>query len=146
MGWSLRPGTSAGAARGSPQRQGRHIINIGSVGGASKPSTGYTFRRIQQQCLDIVQQLNKGVAVPVPAASPPRHRLYDAALLNILDKRGGEGEQVFARLFEKNPLPRLLKFLDEETSPLEELKLMHTVNKPLFIHSMLNLGTGLPFR
>lgn len=127
-----------------PQQQSERVINIGSVGGASKASTGYTFWRIQQQCKQLVQQLEWGQAA-TPASSPMRHRLYDAALLNILDKKGALGEAVFARLFEKNPLPRLLKFLDEETNPAEELRLMHTVDKPLFIHSLLNLCTPIPF-
>ncbi|AHM60427.1 Lycopene beta and epsilon cyclase [Flammeovirgaceae bacterium 311] len=121
-----------------PKKQGDHILNIGSVGGASKPSTGYTFRRIQQQCRDLVQQLEAG-KVPVPVSATARHRLYDATLLNILDKKGEEGEAVFAGLFKKNPLPRLFKFLDEETHIGEDLLLMQTVNKPLFLQSMLSL-------
>jgi lycopene beta-cyclase len=126
-----------------PKKQGEHIINIGSVGGASKPSTGYTFRRVQQQCSYIVQQLEAGKP-PVPAEGSIRHRLYDATLLNILDKKGEEGEAVFARLFEKNPVTRLFKFLDEETHMGEELLLMQTVNKPLFLLSMLNLAKKQP--
>lgn len=128
-----------------PQKQGRHIINLGSAGGASKPSTGYTFRRIQQQCLTIIQQLEEGRA-PVPLSAPLRHRLYDAMMLNILDKKGSSGEQVFARLFKKNPVPRLLRFLDEETGPGEELQLMQTVDTSLFLRSLLNLTAGIPFR
>ncbi|MBW3546341.1 MAG: lycopene cyclase, partial [Bacteroidetes bacterium] len=128
-----------------PQKQGQHIFNIGSLGGASKPSTGYTFRRIQQQCQSLVQQLESGVR-SFKIFSPARFKLYDAALLNILDKKGAQGEEVFARLFQKNPVPRLLKFLDEETNPGEELLLMNTVDKPLFLKSLLNLATGLPFR
>src|SRR5690606_30662944 len=85
-----------------PQKQGQHIFNIGSLGGASKPSTGYTFRRIQQQCQALVQQLESGVESP-EIKSPTRFQLYDAALLNILDKKGAKGEEVFARLFKKNP-------------------------------------------
>lgn len=129
-----------------PKHVGRRIINIGSVGGASKPSTGYTFRRIQQQCQELVQLLEKG-ELPLPAGSAWRHRLYDAALLNILDKKGERGEQVFARLFQRNPVERLLKFLDEETHPGEEFMLMQTVDKPLFTGSLLNAATSLfPFR
>ncbi|WP_224996836.1 lycopene cyclase family protein [Cesiribacter sp. SM1] len=121
-----------------PKNRGQHILNIGSVGGASKPSTGYTFRRIQQQCSEIVQLLEEGKR-PLPESTPLRHRLYDATMLNILDRQGDEGEAVFARLFEKNPVQRLFKFLDEETNVGEELLLMQTVNKPLFLLSMLNL-------
>lgn len=122
-----------------PKKQGAHILNIGSVGGASKPSTGYTFRRIQQQCMDLVQQLEAG-KLPVPLSATARHRLYDATMLNILDKKGEKGEAVFASLFRNNPLPRLFKFLDEETHLGEELLLMQTVNKPLFLQSMLRLA------
>lgn len=122
-----------------PKEKERNVINIGSVGGASKPSTGYTFRRIQKQCCEIVRKLEHGASA-VPASSTLRHRLYDATLLNILDNKESQGEAVFARLFQKNPVPRLLRFLDEETNPLEELQLMQTVDKPLFIKSMLDYG------
>ena len=127
-----------------PQKQGPFVVNIGSVAGASKPSTGYTFRRIQQQCSEVVRQLEMGKE-PLPSASPARHRLYDAALLNILDKKGEQGEAVFARLFKENLTPRLLKFLDEDTHIGEELLLMHTVDKSLFINSILNLIAPIPF-
>jgi lycopene beta-cyclase len=127
-----------------PKKEGARILNIGSAGGASKASTGYTFRRMQQQAIRLVQLLEGG-REPLPADGPLRHRLYDAMLLNILDKKGARGEEVFARLFKHNPPSRLLKFLDEETNPLEELQLMQTVDKPLFLGSLLNLATGLRF-
>lgn len=121
-----------------PRQQGQHIFNIGSMGGASKPSTGYTFRRIQQQCLAVVRQLAQGQP-PVGVASPLRNRLYDATLLKILEQKGELGEAVFSDLFAKNPVQRIFKFLDEETHLGEELMLMQTVNKPLFLHSLLKL-------
>lgn len=128
-----------------PVRRGSRIINIGSVGGASKPSTGYTFLRIQQHCKALVAQLEAGLEPVAKAESTARFRLYDVMLLNIMQQRGLESERIFSQLFRKNPTDRILKFLDEETDPYEELLIMNSVPRTLFIRSLLNLWLGVPF-
>lgn len=128
-----------------PVRRGSRIINIGSAGGASKPSTGYTFLRIQQHCQALVAQLEAGEDPAAKAESTARFRLYDAALLNIMQQRGLESERIFSQLFRNNPTARILKFLDEQTHPLDELYIMNSVPRGLFIRSLLNLGLGVPF-
>lgn len=128
-----------------PVRRGSRIVNIGSVGGASKPSTGYTFMRIQQHCKALVAQLEAGAEPGAKIESSARFRLYDVMLLNIMQQRGLETEKVFSQLFSKNPTARILKFLDEQTHPLDELLIMNSVPRGLFIRSLLNLGLGVPF-
>ena len=128
-----------------PARTGKRIINIGSVGGASKPSTGYTFLRIQQQCQSLVQQMEKEQELlPLPMGST-RFCLYDEMLLNIMDKKGDYSEEIFRQLFQNNPVQRILKFLDEETHLGEELLIMNSVPRKKFIKSFLNLKFGTPF-
>ena len=128
-----------------PARKGKRILNIGSVSGASKPSTGYTFLRIQQQCQSIVKQLEKEEE-PLPLLqSPSRFGLYDEMLLNIMDKKGDYSEEIFSELFRRNPPQRILKFLDEETHLGEEFLIMNSVPRKKFIKSFLNLKFGIPF-
>lgn len=128
-----------------PARQGKRIVHIGSVGGASKPSTGYTFMRIQQQCSQITGLLEES-KMPYPEASGKRRfSLYDAMLLNIMAREGGRSEEIFQMLFRNNPIQRILKFLDEESHIGEELLIMNSVPRSLFLQSLLNLKLGLPF-
>lgn len=128
-----------------PVRRGSRIVNIGTAGGASKPSTGYTFLRIQQHCQRLVRQLEAGEVPYAQVESRARFHLYDAMLLNIMEQKGEESEKIFSELFGHNPVARILKFLDEGTHLGEELKIMNSVPRGLFIRSLLNLKLGLPF-
>ena len=55
--------------RSLDQRWGRHVWNIGTVGGMTKPTTGYTFQRIHAQTRHLVSAwATHGVPAPLPNA------------------------------------------------------------------------------
>jgi lycopene beta-cyclase len=56
----------------------------------------------------------------------------DSVLLNVLDEGRESGHAFFNRLFTRNPPQQVLRFLDEQTSLLEDLAIMSTVNIPQF--------------
>lgn len=122
-----------------PRRAGRAVMRIGTRGGRVKASSGFAFLRTAQDARAIVRSLAAhGHPFDVPA--PPRHyHLFDSMLLQILYRRGDLAERVFADLFRKNPLDRLLRFLDEEGSLWENLQLMATVPPLPFIAAWLRL-------
>jgi lycopene beta-cyclase len=106
-----------------------HVIRIGTSGGYVKASTGYAFKRTQRFTQQLVTEL-------LTKGKPLRSRrtlrrwfkdLQDSTLLNVLLKGRYPGDQVFTRLYKKNPTPRLFAFLDEETSLLDDLRVMSTV-------------------
>jgi len=110
-----------------PRRLGNRVMAIGTKGGRVKASTGYAFRRIQQDSQRIAESLEvHGHPWDVPRQSPWTATL-DTLLLQIMYRRGGLSEEVFSRLFSRNPVGRLFRFLDEETAPVETIKLMATV-------------------
>ncbi|RYZ19284.1 MAG: lycopene cyclase [Chitinophagaceae bacterium] len=109
-----------------PQRQHR-VVYLGTAGGRTKGSSGYTFRNIQKHSAAIVDSLKRHghpFAVPPPSR---RHHFYDAVLLEILAKRSLEGADVFTDLFRKNDPRRVLRFLDNESSLVEELGIISTL-------------------
>lgn len=111
----------------------RRIIPMGTAGGATKASSGYTFRYIQKQTAGLVRQIEKtGVPAGTTAFFQKRFRWYDATLLNILSKGTMEGHQIFTRLFQRGDPQRVLKFLDNETHLLEELHVMQRLPKWAF--------------
>ena len=120
-----------------PASQGERIINIGSLGGSSKPSSGYTFMRIQKHVQKIVKALEKGKSPVVPAVSPPRYRFYDAVLLNILKNRGGLAEKLFSYMFKNNSVRQLFRFLDEEGGLPNDLKIITSLPPGPFLKSTL---------
>lgn len=109
-----------------PARQHR-IIHIGTAGGQTKGSSGYTFRFIQKHSAALVQSLlRQGHPFAVESARK-RFHFYDSVLLNILHGRKLEGSHVFEELFRKNPPQQIFKFLDNETSLVEDMRILATL-------------------
>jgi len=44
-----------------------------------------------------------------------------------------DADEIFAHLFKKNPPQRVLKFLDNETNFIEELKILNSVPTQIFL-------------
>jgi lycopene beta-cyclase len=110
----------------APRRYG-HVLAIGARGGLLKASTGYAYQRIEHDSAAIARSLvHNGHPFDIPAGRP-RHRLLDAVLLDVLDRDPAQLERAFARLFSRNPAERVLRFLDEETSVADELRLIATL-------------------
>jgi len=116
-----------------PPSSTENVINIGTLGGCSKASTGYTFLRIQKQCDEIVEALKKTDLPITNVSKSKRFVLYDVLMLKVLQDKGEFAEKVFSDLFSKNPIDRLFRFLDEKSSVVEEVKLMNTTPKGLFL-------------
>lgn len=103
-----------------------NIINIGTAGGQTKGSSGYTFNFIQKHSNELVQQLMRGKHPSLKTGSR-RFSFYDSVLLNILYKNTLPGKLIFTRLFQKNQTSKVLRFLDNETSVADELKIISTL-------------------
>ena len=108
------------------RRVGLRLMRIGTAGGATRPSTGYTFTAMQRQARAVVADLRRGRFPIPPRPYPRRHTVMDAALLRGLAAGHVRGPQFFDRLFSRNPTPRVLDFLDGRTRPSSELALMAT--------------------
>ncbi len=109
------------------------MYHIGTAGGQTKASTGYTFRFIQKQAEELVQDLISKGKLPKKKKTKIRFQFYDSTLLHILSKNLLDGRTIFSILFKKNNALKVLKFLDNETSVSEEIKLLNTLPKKIFI-------------
>ena len=120
-----------------PDRQSEHIINVGTAGGMTKPSTGYTFRRIQRDSQQLVGSLLRtGRPERHDAAWQRRFHLYDNTLLHVMDRGRYPAKQIFTDIFRNNPASRVLRFLDEDTNFGEEIRVANAVDKGAFIRGM----------
>jgi lycopene beta-cyclase len=113
------------------------IYNIGTAGGQTKASSGYTFQFIQKQSQQIVECLLAGKELSTIEATPKRYRFYDETLLHILYHNTLPGKEIFSRLFQKNKPQQVLKFLDNETTLVEELKVISTLPTWPFLKAAL---------
>lgn len=115
----------------------RHnIIFIGSAGGQTKASSGYTFRFIQKHSRHIVDELVKSKS-PHNANTSKKFNFYDSILLRILSEKTLSGARIFTTLFENNDIQKVFKFLDNETSVTEDIKLIRTLPKVKFLSAAI---------
>ncbi|WP_320069798.1 lycopene cyclase family protein [Micromonospora sp. RTGN7] len=109
-----------------PRRPSPRVVRLGTAGGATRPSTGFTFSAMLRQADQVARALAAGRR-PVPAPAYPRRHLWmDAVALRALDTGRVGGPEFFDRLFDRNPAERVLRFLDGDTSPAEDLAVMRS--------------------
>lgn len=104
-----------------------NIINLGIVGGLTKPSTGYTFLKTQNYCKSLAKNLIAGKSPTLPPRSKFRYRFYDLLLLHILSTSTKDSLEVFRDLFRKNSTDSIFRFLSEESNFAQDLKIMSSV-------------------
>jgi lycopene beta-cyclase len=110
-----------------PSVDGR-LLHIGTAGGQTKASTGYTFQFIQKQTSAIVRDLlDSGDPSKAFHRSGRRFKWYDSVLLNVLVNGRMEGHDVFRTLFQRNRASDILRFLDNDSSFPQELRLINTL-------------------
>jgi lycopene beta-cyclase len=112
-----------------------NIIHIGTAGGWSKASTGFTFKNINKKTSSLVQHL-KATKPLINFHQKNRFWFYDLLLLDILSKNNELGAFIFGYLFQKNKSPKILKFLDEETSIFEELQIVLRMPSKFFVSAL----------
>jgi lycopene beta-cyclase len=104
----------------------KNILHIGTAGGFSKASTGFTFKNVHKNTGLIIDYIKKEQSF-TSFKKKNKYWFYDLLLLDILDRENHLGSQLFATMFKKNKTDKIFKFLDDETSFTEDLKIMSTM-------------------
>ena len=114
----------------------KNIVHIGSAGGWTKASTGYTFKNSIKKSKELVRFLSKQDDF-TKYYKKDKFWVYDVFFLDVLFRRNDLGFNVFSALF-KNGNPTLIfKFLDEETSFWEDLQVIWKCPKGLFVRALI---------
>lgn len=119
------------------------VINLGGRANAIKPSTGYAFKSMHahaQKIAQSIQQLPANVPQSIqgnshlvtqqfpnnipPTTSPSRFKFYDSLLLKILEQQPHWGKPIFEQLFNRVKIPRVMKFLDERTTLIQDVSIL----------------------
>lgn len=114
----------------------QNVINIGTAGGWTKASTGFTFKNSDQKSTELVSFLETQTDFR-KFHKKTKFWWYDLLLLYILDQKNETGADIFSALFQKGNAPLILKFLDEKTSFWEDLQVIWKCPKGLFINALL---------
>ncbi len=114
------------------RRLGERAYSIGMLGGESRPSTGYTFLRIQRYCRGLAESVTSGGEVPEHVDSR-RYDLLDGIFLRFMLRHPERCPGVYHRMFSRVPPDMLVRFLTEKSSPADELRLLMAMPKIPFI-------------
>jgi lycopene beta-cyclase len=116
------------------QLQDQRIVYMGVAGGQVKGSSGYAFQFIQKRTACIIEGLKKGkIVFNSVGFLQKKGNLYDAVLLNVLHHHKMQGSQIFESIFSKTKTETVLRFLDNESSLIEDLQIMNTVPTSIFL-------------
>lgn len=122
------------------QRRSGNVINIGSAGGDTRASTGYTFLNSQKTISKIIRSFaeNNHPFFKDEQISQ-KHKVLDATFLNVFDLGRYPGDEIFTDLFKNVKAKTIFKFLDSESSVLDDLKIMASLRAKYFIGPFLKV-------
>ncbi|MBK8922871.1 MAG: lycopene cyclase [Saprospirales bacterium] len=108
-----------------PATQDGRLMHIGTAGGFVKGSSGYAFKRTQRKIRAFVDAWERnGIPDPQILRSPWAFRAFDSIFLDALRRRNALGRTIFSNLFQNLSPDLVLRFLDEDSSVADNLRLV----------------------
>ena len=114
----------------------KSILNIGTAGGWTKASTGYTFYNTSKKTKDLVAFLKNEDDLSL-FAKRTKFWFYDLLLLDVLANNNDKGSALFASIFKKVNVKTILKFLGEDSNIREDLKIITSVSPKPFVMAIV---------
>ncbi len=112
----------------------KRSINIGTAGGFTKASSGYTFQFIQKNTKKIINNLRKGNPPnPTITFRDKMFQWYDRTLLEVLISGKMTGKEICSIMFKKISPEKILAFLGNESSFKDDIKIMNSLPKAPFL-------------
>ena len=111
-------------------------INIGSAGGMTRLSTGYTFLNIQEHSRYIVKNLNKIEKIKIFNIGK-KYQFLDKIFLRVLEKHPEKMPKIFFKMF-KTPSDTVIKFLSNKSNIFEDINIISKMPKLIFLKALLN--------
>ncbi len=108
------------------------ITKIGTGGGWVKGSTGYSFKHTEKKVAQIIKNIKTNQPVSKNLFKK-RFKFYDKVFLKVLKDENEKGEWIFQQFYSKNSIQNMFRFLDEESTFLQELKIMWSLFSWSFI-------------
>ena len=118
------------------KKNSQRVLNIGTAGGWTKASTGYTFKNSDKKSTQLITFLKQETDFR-KYHKRSKFWFYDLLLLDILDRKNEKGAAIFSSMFKKGSPALIFKFLDEETSLYEDIKVILKCPKMPFIWSLV---------
>ncbi|MDC1212265.1 lycopene cyclase family protein [Pelagibacteraceae bacterium] len=118
-----------------PALKNKDKINIGSVGGMTRLSTGYTFLNIQEHSKFIRENLDN-IKNKKSYHIGKKYEFLDNVFLNVLKNNPKKMPNIFLKMF-KTSSNTVIKFLSNKSNFLEDLIIISKMPKWTFVKALL---------
>ena len=115
-------------------KNGKTKINIGSAGGMTRLSTGYTFLNIQEHSRYIRHNIEKIKKTKIFTLGN-KYEFLDNVFLRVLEKNPEKMSNIFFNMFQAPP-NTVIKFLSNKSNVLQDLNIISKMPKLTFIKSI----------
>ncbi|HBK82466.1 MAG TPA: lycopene cyclase [Flavobacterium sp.] len=115
----------------------KNTIHIGSAGGWTKASTGFTFKNAIKKSKLLTRFLKKESDF-TKFHKKNKFWWYDLIFLDVLYKKNELGSTIFSALFQDKNSSLIFKFLDEETTYFEDLIILAKCPRIIFTKAVLS--------
>ena len=112
------------------------ISKIGTAGGWVKASTGYSFKNAERFSSKIIKNIKAGKN-PHYNLHKARFKHYDKLFLDVLLNYNEYGEELFYKMYKRNSIYNIFKFLDDESHFGQELQIIFSMTSHHFIKALL---------
>ena len=111
-------------------------INIGSAGGMTRLSTGYTFLNIQEHSKYIVKNIDKLEKLKIFNLGK-KYQFLDKVFLKVLEEHPEKMPKIFFKMF-KTSSATIIKFLSNKSNIFEDISIISKMPKLIFLKALLN--------
>ncbi len=111
-------------------------INIGSAGGMTRLSTGYTFLNIQEHSKYIVRNIDKIEKIKTFNLGK-KYEFLDKVFLRVLEKHPEKMPKIFSDMF-KSSSNTVIRFLSNKSNIFEDISIISKMPKLIFIKALFN--------
>lgn len=115
----------------------RNHFAIGAAGGAIRPSSGYAFHRIQRTTKEIAKRMIEGRPLSSVRPSSAKYRFLDQVFLKVISANLSEASSYFEALFDRTSPESLARFMVDEGSIMDDLKVVMSLPKGPFLKSLI---------
>ena len=112
----------------------KNKINIGSSGGMTRLSTGYTFLNIQEHSKYLVNNIDQIQNVK-PYHIGKKYEFLDKIFLNVLKSHPEKMPKIFFNMF-KAPPKKVIKFLSNKSNIFDDLSIILKMPKWIFVKNI----------
>jgi len=114
----------------------KNRINIGTAGGMTRLSTGYTFLNIQEHSGYICKNI-ENISKIKKFNIGKKYQFLDDIFLRVLRKHPEKMPDIFFKMFKSSP-KTVIKFLSNKSNFLEDLSIISRMPKYIFLRELLS--------